>query len=331
MDLVTVRGNFSISWISIRWTHVTQQPHTIHKAMDSQKLWWASPRSWWTNLWKKENRGTLVFLQYRTTPISSTLPSPLEMLTGKKTTSEPSQVPSSIGHNMDTSRIHKELLRRQPTTSTSTGATELEPGQPLFVKEVHGNVWRTATIDQPAAEPGFLLGQVSRQLHLEKDQINDQTKVFTFSFWASGQKHSRGTLKEKPVHVLIHPSTSWMDSQCCLSHLWQVWPTPATIDRDSQVGAPDPITGATSPTGDRGATPSPQMTTTPRRSTRSTKGVPPVCYNPIQKVIDDVLVTFRVCKLCSGVSVSFSQYGLVKHEHCGFLTFSAIPNCVSDT
>ena len=91
-------------------------------------------------------------LQYRTTPISSTLPSPLEMLTGRKPRLNLPQVPSSIGHNMDSSRIHKELLRRQPTTSTSTGAT-LEPGQPVFVKEVHGNVWKTATIDQPAAEP----------------------------------------------------------------------------------------------------------------------------------------------------------------------------------
>ena len=70
----------------------------------------------------------------------------------KKPHSNLPQIPSSIGHNMDTSRIHKELLRRQPTT-TSTGATELEPGQPVFVKEVHGNVWRTATVDQPAAEP----------------------------------------------------------------------------------------------------------------------------------------------------------------------------------
>ena len=58
--------------------------------------------------------------------------------------------------------------------------------------------------------------------------------------------------------------------------------TPATIDRDSQVSAPDPITGATSPTSDRGATPSPQMTT-PRRSTRSTKRVPPVHYTPSRK------------------------------------------------
>ena len=91
-------------------------------------------------------------LQYWTTPISSTLLSPLEMLTGRKPHSNLPQVPSNIGHNMDTSRICKELLRRQPT-ATSTGATELEPGQSVFVKEVHGNIWRTATIDQPAAEP----------------------------------------------------------------------------------------------------------------------------------------------------------------------------------
>ena len=64
-------------------------------------------------------------LQYRTTPISSTLPSPLEMLTGRKPHSNLPQIPSSIGHNMDTCRICKELLRRQPTT-TSTGTTELE-------------------------------------------------------------------------------------------------------------------------------------------------------------------------------------------------------------
>ena len=92
-------------------------------------------------------------LQYRTTPISSTLPSPLKMLTRRKPCSNLPQIPSSIGHNMDTSRIQKELLRRQPNTTTSTGAIELEPGQPVFVKEVNGNVWRTATVDQPAAEP----------------------------------------------------------------------------------------------------------------------------------------------------------------------------------
>ena len=30
---------------------------------------------------------------------------------------------------------------------------ELKPGQPVFMKEVHGNVWKTGVIDQPAKEP----------------------------------------------------------------------------------------------------------------------------------------------------------------------------------
>ena len=41
--------------------------------------------------------------------------------------------------------------------------------------------------------------------------------------------------------------------------------------------------------------------------------------HPIEKVTDDLLVTFHVCKLCSGArttSVSFIQYGLVKHGLC---------------
>ena len=28
---------------------------------------------------------------------------------------------------------------------------KLDPGQPVFVKEVSGNVWKTAIVDQPAA------------------------------------------------------------------------------------------------------------------------------------------------------------------------------------
>ena len=30
---------------------------------------------------------------------------------------------------------------------------ELEPGQPVLMKEVHGNVWKTGVINQPAKEP----------------------------------------------------------------------------------------------------------------------------------------------------------------------------------
>ena len=58
----------------------------------------------------------------------------------------------SSWNNMETSRICQELLRRQPSASTSS-TMELEPEQPVFVKEVQGNVWKTGTIDQPASEP----------------------------------------------------------------------------------------------------------------------------------------------------------------------------------
>ena len=57
-----------------------------------------------------------------------------------------------LSENMETSKICQELLRRQPSTSRGS-IMELEPGQPVFVKEVHGNVWKTGTIDQPASEP----------------------------------------------------------------------------------------------------------------------------------------------------------------------------------
>ena len=74
-----------------------------------------------------------------------------------------------------------------------------------------------------------------------------------------------------------------MNDQCCLLHNGKC-DNPATVDRGSKVSeTPDPInsTGAPQPTGDRGAifsTPS-----TPRHSTRSTKGVPPVHYTPSRK------------------------------------------------
>ena len=222
-------------------------------------------------------------LQYRTTPISSTLPSPLEILTGRKPCLNLPQVPSSIQHNMDTSRIHKELLRRQPTaTSTSTGATELEPGQPVFVKEVHGNIWRTATINQPAAEPDsyWVRFPDNSILRRTRSMIKPRSLPSHFELQAEAQQRNF----EGETSSRSHSSFNQLNGQSMLPVTPTSVTTPATIDRESQVSAiPNPITGATGPTSDRGATPSPLMMTKPRHSTRSTKGVPPVCYTPSRK------------------------------------------------
>ena len=53
---------------------------------------------------------------------------------------------------MDGSRIRQGLIKRQPHASTQH-SMDLEPGQPVFVKEVQGNIWKTATVDQPTKEP----------------------------------------------------------------------------------------------------------------------------------------------------------------------------------
>ena len=84
--------------------HVTSSPHypqsngfaealvgitkkLMEKSVKDGKLWNHGPK------------------QYRTTPISSTLPSPLEMLTRRRPHSTLPQLPLSIGKNMETSRI----------------------------------------------------------------------------------------------------------------------------------------------------------------------------------------------------------------------------------
>ena len=51
-------------------------------------------------------------MQMQATPISSTLPSPLEMLTERRPHSTLPQLPSTICQNMETSRRREELLRR---------------------------------------------------------------------------------------------------------------------------------------------------------------------------------------------------------------------------
>ena len=180
-------------------------------------------------------------LQYWTTPISSTLPSPLEMLTGRKPRSNLPQIPSSIGHNMDTSRIRKELLRRQPTaTSTSTGATELEPGQPVFVKEVHGNIWRMATINQPAAEPDSYWVRFPDNSILRRTRSMIKPRSLPSHFELQAEAQQRNFEGETSSHS--HSSFNQLNGQSMLP----VMPmtsvtTPATINRDSQVGeTPDP-------------------------------------------------------------------------------------------
>ena len=223
-------------------------------------------------------------MQYRTTPISSTLPSPLEMLTGRRPHSTLPQLPSSIGKNMETSRI-QELLRMQPNTSTGAHM-ELDPGQPVFVKEVSGNVWKTTTVDQPAAEPDsywvrFPDNSIWRTRSMIKPRslpshFKLQAEAQPWNFEGKANSHSSDSFNQMKVELML-PVTPMASVT-----------TPATRDRGSKVRkSTDPIISTEAPQPTENGFPlggiTPSVPSTLRHSTRSTKGVPPDRYTPSKK------------------------------------------------
>ena len=163
---------------------------------------------------------------------------------------------------------------------------DLEPGQPVFVKEVNGNIWRTATVDQPAAEPDsywvrFPDNSILRrtrsmikprpspshfELQAEAQQRNFEGETNSHSFESFNQLNGQSMLPVTPMVSVIKP---------------------ATIDRGSKVSEiTDPISSTETPQPTKRGAISSLPSTPPRCSTRSTKGVPPVCYTPSKKLMD---------------------------------------------
>ena len=183
---------------------------------------------------------------------------------------------------METSRIHQELLRKQPN-NTSTGAMDLEPGQPVFVKEVNGNIWRTATVNQPAAKPHsyWVRFPDNSILRRTRSMIKPRSQPSHFKLQAEAQQGNfEGETNSHSCEFF-----NQLNGQSMLPVTPMVSVTkPATIDRGRKVGEiTDPISSIETPQPtERGV--HPHLPPTPRHSTRSTKGVPPVHYTPIQEV-----------------------------------------------
>ena len=220
-------------------------------------------------------------MQYRTTPISANLPSPLEALTGRKPRSSLPQLPSAVGNNMEISKICQELLRRQPSTFRGS-IMELEPGQPVFVKEVHGNVWKTAIVDQPAAEPDsyWVRFPDNSILRRTRSMLKPRSQPSHFELQTEAQLWK----SEGKFQVCSSESFSLMNvhSQLPVAPMGSVTP-PAVDDRASKVRIPsDPISSTEAPQPTESEI-SLSVPATPRHSTCSTKGVPPVRYTPSKK------------------------------------------------
>ena len=256
-------------------------------------------------------------MQYRTTPISSTLPSPLEMLTGRRPHSTLPQLPSSIGKNMETSRIWQELLREgNPTTLPQEPTWIWILDNQFFVKEVSGNIWENCYCWPTSSWAWLLLGWDFQTIPYWEGPGQWSNPGLYLLISSFRLKQNQGTLKEKPTHVLLTPSTSWMNTQCCLLHQWWVWPhQQQLIEAAKSVKQPILSFPQRHPSLLWVESTS-SVPPTPRHSTRSSKGVPLDRYTPIQET-DGIQWMFCVCRICSesvGLLVSsVLQYGLVKH------------------
>ena len=113
---------------------------------------------------------------------------------------------------------------------------ELEPGQPVFVKEVTGNVWKTGTIDQPASEPDLYWVKFPDNsiLRRTRSMIRPRSQPSHFELQAQAEAHP--WKDEGKFHA--HSSDSFnpinVESQLPVTPMGSVTP-PAVEDRGSKV------------------------------------------------------------------------------------------------
>ena len=111
---------------------------------------------------------------------------------------------------------------------------ELDPGQPVFVKEVSGNVWKTAIVEQLAAKPDsyWVRFPDNSILRRTRSMMKPRSQPSHFELQAEAQpQNSEGKL-------CSHSSDSFnqmkVESMLPVTPMGSVTP-PATKDRDSKV------------------------------------------------------------------------------------------------
>ena len=226
MDLVTVPGSSTTSWVFYQVDHVTSSPTPSTKQWI---CWGFSGHHRETDgkiCERGKNCGIMVFYNTGTTPISSRSPVSIRDVDRKKATFHTFlKIPSSIGHNIDTSRdLKRNCWGGQPNT-TSTGTMELEPGQPVFcqgsAQKCFGEqpLLTNQQLSQIPIGSGF---QMTPSWEGPDPWSSQGLYLLILSFRAEAQQRKLWRICQ--LNILVILSDSWMNDQCCLLHLWQVWP-----------------------------------------------------------------------------------------------------------
>ena len=160
---------------------------------------------------------------------------------------------------------------------------ELEPGQPVFVKEVTGNVWKTGVIDQPAKDPEsyWIKFPNNSILRRTRSMIKPRSQPSYFELETEGKEwnaigtvslcsHNPFTSKLPGLELPVLPMSNLVPQSLTTKDM-----------QSGQVNVPVSSTGEVQPSiTSSGPVVIPGHS---RQSTHSTKGIPPVKFTPTKK------------------------------------------------
>ena len=154
---------------------------------------------------------------------------------------------------------------------------ELKPGQPVFIKEVHGNIWKTETIDQPAREPDSYWVRFPDDSILRRTCQMIKPRLLPYHFELETRSSKRNTQEyrtssNQQSFQTMFPETEQPALQTGNLVASAFHETGTSFERQDI---------ATSSQSSSGVTPS--TPTAVRRSACSTKGVPPRRFSPLRE------------------------------------------------
>ena len=204
-------------------------------------------------------------LEYRRTPLSSKLPSPLELLMSRRPRSRLPQLASTVCSPMlpMIQQYRNELQVRQDSKNPNSTRIEdtvekLETGQLVWVKDHNHKGYSPGIVHSKADEP-------------HSYWINIQGSVVRRT-----SSHLKPRLEQTKLELL--------QSQQEMFGNFQSVPQPANFDRiNTKSGAMPPATPqklTVSPAAPNVSVPPTTMPTPVRRSSHSNKGVPPIRFTP---------------------------------------------------
>ena len=177
---------------------------------------------------------------------------------------------------------------------------DLEPGQPVFIKEAHGNIWKTGTINQPDREPDSYWVRFPDDSILRRTCQKIKPRSLPSHFELETQSKKRNMQEYRTSSNQQSFQTMFPDMEQPTLQAGNLV-APAFIEQEASNERQNIPTSSSSSSGVT------QPSTPVRRLAHSTKGVPPRRFSPSRESLCKVLHYHGVYPPCKASSHSTNK------------------------